>query len=189
VRFRRRNSEHGKTKGARTQHALPRGTAKRLYSKHAEPRPCGARLRSVAVRACENSRFSRQPVAEATQIDFELLVQSVMSYYFLSARRVARRVTADKYKAGVFQSVGQTTLTLTLCRTRQRRLAARLPNGRVELCRRARNSRDSGKVFDTVASFQKCRIRKWASSPFHPSKERAGSLFYAGSVRLRRNSI
>src|SRR5580658_384221 len=54
----------GQKIGARTQRALHRGTAKRLSEKRAKPRPMGrARWFSEGL---ENSRFSMQPVAEAT---------------------------------------------------------------------------------------------------------------------------
>lgn len=58
-------ANHG-TKGARTQRTLVRGTAKRLLQQVRQAAPNGALARSVAVTGLENSRFSDQPVAEAT---------------------------------------------------------------------------------------------------------------------------
>ncbi len=54
-------------KKARTQRALVRGTAKRLSTEHAKPRPM-RRVFDWSVDSGESSRFSDEPVAKATQI-------------------------------------------------------------------------------------------------------------------------
>ena len=75
--------------GARTQRTLVRGTAKRLLQKARQAAPSGARARSVSVTGLENSRFSGQPVAEAT---LNCFVKSFWSFCFSERGEFAREI-------------------------------------------------------------------------------------------------
>ena len=74
--------------GARTQRTPDRGTAKRLSREYAKPRPMGACLAAWSL-DFENSRFSIETVAEATQkfivYSFTFLIS--FSQVFLIAER------------------------------------------------------------------------------------------------------
>jgi hypothetical protein len=66
IAARQRNDEP-RNKRARTQRTPVRGTAKRLREEYEKPRPAG---RVLGRSSLENSRFSNETVAEATQIVF-----------------------------------------------------------------------------------------------------------------------